>query len=129
MTLIRKSFKVPEGAILPNVSSFDLTSVKPSGLCYFMQLYKLEIINGDFSRTIYDDKKLKKELHKLCKEIDTKIIYYYIEVNDVLHNCILFNLPHIKICFIADNDVFTGTSIATFMHDLYFDALIHFNID
>jgi hypothetical protein len=38
VTLIRKSFKVPEGAILPNVSSFDLTSVKPSGLCYFMQV-------------------------------------------------------------------------------------------
>jgi hypothetical protein len=94
-----------------------------------MQLYKLEIINGDFSRTIYDHKKLKKELYKLCKEIDTKIIYYHIEVNDVLHNCLLFNLPHSKICYISDNDVFTGTSIATFMHDLYFDALIHFNKD
>jgi hypothetical protein len=41
----------------------------------------------------------------------------------------LFNLPHSKICYISDNDVFTGTSIATFMHDLYFDALIHFNKD
>lgn len=94
-----------------------------------MQLYKLEIIEGQFSRTIYDDKKLKKELYKLCKGIDSKIIYYYIEVNGVLHNCLLFNLPHSKICYIADNDVFTGTTIATFMHDLYFDALIHFNKD
>jgi len=94
-----------------------------------MQLYKLEIIEGQFSPTIYDDKKLKKKLYKLCKVITTKIIYYHIEVNGVLHNCLLFNLPHTKICYISDNDVFTGTSIATFMHDLYFDALIHFNKD
>lgn len=40
MTLIRKSFKVPEGAILPNVCTFDSTSVKPSGLCHFMQVCK-----------------------------------------------------------------------------------------
>lgn len=94
-----------------------------------MQLYKLEIIEGQFSRTIYEDKKLKKQLYKLCKEIDTKVIYYHIEVNDVLHNCLLFNLPHSKICYIADNDVFTATNISVFMQDLYFDVLIHFNKD
>ena len=48
MTLIRKSFKVPEGAILPNVSTFDSTSVNPSGLCHFMQT------NEDFYQELQD---------------------------------------------------------------------------
>lgn len=92
-----------------------------------MQLYKLEIINGQFSRTIYDHKNLKKRLLKMCEMDEQKIIHLNIEVFDVLHNGILFNLPHSKICYIYDNDVFTSTTIAMFMNDLYFDTLRYFN--
>lgn len=94
-----------------------------------MQLYKLEIINGDFSRTIYDNKKLKQYLSKIYKDDRQKIIHLNIELFDVLHSGILFNLPHGKICYIYDNDVFTATNISFFMNDLYFDVLRHFNKD
>jgi hypothetical protein len=102
VTLIRKSFKVPEGAILPNVSSFDLTSVKPSGLCHFMQVVLLQIENGVLSEKPITDKKLETRLRKLIKRKKVRFSINGVEYNGEFLYCLFaFNENGVKCIIIS----------------------------
>jgi hypothetical protein len=81
---------VPEGAILPNVSSFDLTSVKPSGLCHFMQTN--ESFYSQFNETLqfFNSKgiqiKSKDELRFVLEFINAKNMQNIADSLDIIVN-------------------------------------------